>query len=173
VGELTIPTALQFALSQRLYYEALRPGGCSGRATTRMAQWIEDLGERRHFLVHWAVWDTQVNLPVVYLMDVEDSGKKPLPNDAYRWPQVQQALMAQSVGGLKLLTIATGLRQGFRGAAPQTPAADHPGADVFGEFHPAVGADFQGAGGREGARGARTGRWSGRSRIWSATARKR
>ncbi len=77
------------------------------------------MGERRHFLVHWAVWDTQVNLPVVYLMDVEDSGKKPLPNDAYRWPQVQQALMAQSVGGLKLVTIATGFDKDFEGLHPK------------------------------------------------------
>lgn len=119
VGDLTIPTALQFALSQRYYYEALVAGGIFWARNDPDAQWIEDLGERRHFLVHWAVWDTQVNLPVVYLMDVEDSGKKPLPNDAYRWPQVQQALMAQSVGGLKLVTIATGFDKDFEGLHPK------------------------------------------------------
>jgi hypothetical protein len=119
VGDLTIPTALQFALSQRYYYEALAAGGIFWARNDPDAQWIEDLGARRHFLVHWAVWDTQVNLPVVYLMDLEDSGKKPLPNDAYRWPQVQQALMAQSVGGLKLLTIATGFDKDFADLHPK------------------------------------------------------
>jgi len=119
VGEQTIPTALQFALSQRYYYEALLAGGIFWARNDPDAQWIEDLGERRHFLVHWAVWDTQVNLPVVYLMDVEDSGKKPLPTDAYRWPQVQQALMAQAVGGLKLVTIATGFDKDFEGLHPK------------------------------------------------------
>lgn len=119
VGDLTIPTALQFALSQRYYYEALLAGGIFWARNDPDAQWIEDLGERRHFLVHWAVWDTQVNLPVVYLMDLEDSGKKPLPNDAYRWPEVQQALMAQSVGGLKLLTIATGFDKDFSDLHPK------------------------------------------------------
>lgn len=119
VGEQTIPTALQFALSQRYYYEALVAGGIFWARNDPDAQWIEDLGERRHFLVHWAVWDTQVNLPVVYLMDVEDSGKKPLPTDAYRWPQVQQALMAQAVGGLKLVTIATGFDKDFEGLHPK------------------------------------------------------
>ena len=119
VGDLTIPTALQFALSQRYYYEALLAGGIFWARNDPDAQWIEDLGERRHFLVHWAVWDTQVNLPVVYLMDVEDSGKKPLPNDAYRWPQVQQALMAQAIGGLKLVTIATGFDKDFEGLHPK------------------------------------------------------
>jgi hypothetical protein len=119
VGDLTIPTALQFALSQRYYYEALLAGGIFWARNDPDAQWIQDLGERRHFLVHWAVWDTQVNLPVVYLMDVEDSGKKPLPNDAYRWPEVQQALMAQSVGGLKLVTIATGFDKDFEGLHPK------------------------------------------------------
>ncbi len=119
VGDLTIPTALQFALSQRYYYEALLAGGIFWARNDPDAQWIEDLGERRHFLLHWAVWDTQVNLPVVYLMDVEDSGKKPLPNDAYRWPQVQQALMAQAIGGLKLVTIATGFDKDFEGLHPK------------------------------------------------------
>ncbi|MBL9049668.1 MAG: hypothetical protein JNK19_06120 [Tabrizicola sp.] len=119
VGEQTIPTALQFALSQRYYYEALAAGGIFWARNDPDAQWIEDLGERRHFLVHWAVWDTQVNLPVVYLMDLEDSGKKPLPNDAYRWPEAQAALMAQSVGGLKLLTIATGFDKDFADLHPQ------------------------------------------------------
>ncbi|MBP9046898.1 MAG: hypothetical protein WAT35_17415 [Tabrizicola sp.] len=119
VGEQTIPTALQFALSQRYYYEALAAGGIFWARNDPDAQWIEDLGERRHFLVHWAVWDTQVNLPVVYLMDVEDSAKKPLPNDAYRWPEVQHALMAQSVGGLKLLTIAMGFDKDFPDLHPK------------------------------------------------------
>jgi hypothetical protein len=119
VGDLTIPTALQFALAQRYYYEALAAGGIFWARNDPDAQWIEDLGERRHFLVHWAVWDTQVNLPVVYLMDLEDSGRKPLPTDAYRWPQAQQALMAQSVGGLKLLTIATGFDKDFPDLHPK------------------------------------------------------
>ena len=123
VGDLTIPTALQFALSQRYYYEALAAGGMFWARNDPDAQWIEDVnnsgGARRHFLLHWAVWDTQVNLPVVYLMDVEDSGRKPLPNDAYRWPEVQHALMAQSVGGLKLLTIATGFDKDFPDLHPK------------------------------------------------------
>ena len=119
VGDQTIPTALQFALSQRYYYEALAAGGLFWARNDPDAQWIEDLGPRRHFLVHWAVWDTQVNLPVVYLLDIEDSGRKPLPNDAYRWPEVQHALMAQSVGGLKLLTIATGFDKDFADLHPK------------------------------------------------------
>lgn len=119
VGELTIPTALQFALSQRYYYEALVAGGIFWARNDPDALWIRDLGERRHFLVHWAVWDTQINLPVVYLMDMEDSGRRPLPNDAYRWPEVQAALMAQSVGGLKLLTIATGFDKDFPDLHPK------------------------------------------------------
>lgn len=113
VGDLTIPTALQFALSQRYYYEALQAGGIFWARNDPDAHWIEQRGDRRHYLIHWAVWDTQVNLPVVYLMDVEDSGRKALPSDDYRWPQVQAGLMAQAVGGLKLLTIASGIDKDF------------------------------------------------------------
>jgi hypothetical protein len=119
VGDLTIPTALQFALSQRYYYEALAAGGMFWARNDPDAQWIENVGERRHYLVHWAVWDTQTNLPVVYLMDMEDSGRKPLPTDEFRWPQVQAALMAQSVGGLKLLTVATGFDKDFSDLHPK------------------------------------------------------
>ncbi len=119
VGELKIPAGLQFSLSQRLYFEALQAGGLFWARNDPVAQWIEQAGERRHYLLHWAVWDSGVNLPVVYLMDVEDSGKKPLPNDDYRWPPVQQKVLAQSVGGLKLLTIATGFDTDFEDLHPK------------------------------------------------------
>ena len=117
--DLTVPLDLQFAMSQRLYYEALSQGGLFWTRNDPDAQWIEDKGDRRHYLVHWAVYDTQVNLPVVYLMDLEDSGKRPLPNDDNRWPQAQAHLMAQSVGGLKLLTIATGFDKDFPDLHPK------------------------------------------------------
>ena len=112
--DLTVPVQLQFALAQRLYYEALalavdQAGGIFWPKNDPDVQFIRELPGRRHFLLHWAVYDTQLNLPVVYLMDVEDSGKKPLPRDDRRWPMVQAHLMAQSAMGLKLLTIAQGL----------------------------------------------------------------
>ncbi len=119
VGELKLPVGLQFALSQRLYYEALKAGGLFWLRNDPDAQWLGQEGDRRKYLVHWAVWDSGVNLPVVYLMDVEDSGKKPLPNDDYRWPQLQQKVLAQSVGGLKLLTIAAGFDQDFEALHPK------------------------------------------------------
>ena len=117
--DLTVPLDLQFALSQRLYYEALSQGGLFWTRNDPDAQWIADKGDRRHYLVHWAVYDTQVNLPVVYLMDLEDSGKRPLPNDDNRWPQARAHLMAQSVDGLKLLTIATGFDKDFADLHPK------------------------------------------------------
>ena len=119
VRDLTVPIQLQFALSQRLYYEALSAGGLFWARNDPDAQWIEDKGDRRHFLVHWAVFDAQANLPVVYLMDVEDSGRKPLPGDDRRWPMVQSHLMAQSLLGLKLLTIAQGFDKDFAGLHPK------------------------------------------------------
>ncbi|MFE3836014.1 hypothetical protein [Pseudogemmobacter sonorensis] len=119
IGERKTPTALQFALSQRLYYQALQAGGLFWARNDPDAQWIAQVGQRRHFLLHWAVWDAQVNLPVVYLLDVEDSGRRPLPQDAYRWPPMQQKLLAQSLGGLKLVTIATGFDQDFENSHPK------------------------------------------------------
>lgn len=123
VRDLTVPIQLQFALSQRLYYEALATGGVFWPRNDPDCQWIEDVrrdgAERKHFLLHWAIYDTQANLPVVYLMDVEDSGKKSLPNDDRRWPMAQAHLMAQSALGLKLLTIAQGFDKDFAGLHPK------------------------------------------------------
>lgn len=122
--DLTVPVQLQFALAQRLYYEALalavdQAGGLFWPKNDPDVQFIRELQGRRHFLLHWAVYDTQVNLPVVYLMDVEDSGKKPLPQDDRRWPLAQAHLMAQSAMGLKLLTIAQGFDKDFSGLHPK------------------------------------------------------
>ena len=117
--DLTVPVQLQFALSQRLYFEAMVQGGLFWARNDPDAQWIADVGERRHFLVHWAVYDSQANLPVVYLMDLHDAGRKPLPTDDRRWPQAQAHLMAQSLGGLKLLTIAQGFDKDFADLHPK------------------------------------------------------
>ncbi len=119
VGDLTLPTSLQFALAQRYYYEALTAGGIFWARNDPDAQWLGQAGERRQYLIHWAIWDTQVNLPIVYLLNVEDDGKKPLPNDDQRWPQVQAGLMAQSTLGLKLVTMATGFDRDFDGVMPK------------------------------------------------------
>lgn len=119
VGDLAVPTQLQFALSQRLYYEALALGGLFLSRNDPDVQWIEDIADRRHYLVHWAVYDTQTNLPVVYLLNLHDSGRKPLPNDDRRWPQAQAHLMAQSLDGLKLLTIAKGFDTDFPDLHPK------------------------------------------------------
>lgn len=114
VGEQAIPTKLQYALSQRLYYEELIKGKLFWARNDPQAVWLGNKAEmRRHFQVHWAVYDSQVNLPTIYLMDVEDTGRTGLPKDERRWPEVQAHLMAQAVGGLKLLTIAKGFDEDF------------------------------------------------------------
>ncbi len=119
VGELTVPAKLQFTLSQRLYYEALQAGGLFWARNDPAVQWLADAGGRREWLVTWAVYDSQQNLPVVYLLQVEDSGGEALGTDADRWPTVQQHLMAQSLSGLKLLTIATGFDADFGDLHPK------------------------------------------------------
>ncbi|KAA9010486.1 hypothetical protein [Histidinibacterium aquaticum] len=119
VGELEIPTKLQFALSQRLYYEELRRGGLFWARNDPQAVWLGTEGARRRFLLHWAVYDSQVNLPQVYLMEVEETGRTGLPRDERRWPELQSHLMAQALGGLKLLTIARGVDEDFDDIHPK------------------------------------------------------
>ncbi len=120
VGELTIPTRLQFALSQRMYYEILQDAALFWAHNDPEAVWLGQVGgDRQAYMLHWAVYDSQINLPVVYLMEVEDTGRYALPRDGGRWAEVQRHLMAQSIGGLKLLTIAQGFDKDFDDLHPK------------------------------------------------------
>ncbi|SHI54744.1 hypothetical protein [Wenxinia saemankumensis] len=122
VGERQIPTRLQFTLSQRLYHEELAKGALFLARNDPEPAWLGadsvDGRERRRFLLRWAVYDGQVNLPAIYLMEVEDTGWHSLPRDQSRWPAVQAHLMAQSLDGLKLLTIARGFDEDFADLHP-------------------------------------------------------
>lgn len=122
LGEREVPTDLQYAMSQRLYFEALGAGQGS-LFWAQMHPMIEPLGEiggeRRRYLLHWAVYDSQLNVPVVYLLDLEDSGRRALPRDEGRWEQAKAHLMAQSVAGLKLITIAKGFDTDFDDLHPK------------------------------------------------------
>jgi hypothetical protein len=156
VGDLTIPTRLQFTLSQRLYYESLRQGGQFWARNDADLQWLGETLHRKSWLLHWAVYDTQTNLPVIYLMNLEDSGGTPLPRDGSRWSQVQAHLMAQSFDGLKLLTIANGFDADFNDLHPKRlrrihigPMYSHsftlqsgPISDVLASAHAEPGSDW-------------------------------
>ncbi|MHC0053495.1 hypothetical protein [Actibacterium sp. D379-3] len=129
MGEQTIPTRLQFALSQRLYYEALQGGALFWAQNDPEALFLSDLenGKRRRFLLHWAIYDSQINLPTIYLMELEDTGRRALPQDERRWPEVQTHLMAQSLGALKLVTIAKGFDTDFGDLHPKRLRRIHVG----------------------------------------------
>lgn len=113
--EQSAPTKLQYALSQRIYYEYLNDAQLFLSQNDPQAIWkgSQPNDDRRHYLVHWACYDSQTNVPAVYLMELEDTGHKALPRDERRWPRVQSHLMAQSVSTLKLLTIARGFDRDF------------------------------------------------------------
>ena len=128
VRDLKIPTHLQFALSRRHYNEALASGALFWPRNEPKSVWIEQTArERRRYLIHWAVYDGEVNLPVIYLMEVEDAGRIALPKDAARWPEVKSHLSAQALAGLKLLTIARGFDQDFDDLHPKRLRRFHVG----------------------------------------------
>lgn len=120
LGDLTIPTKLQFALSQRMYYEALEEGRLFWATNDPRAVWRGNLEDgRKRYTLHWGVYDTQQNVPTIYLLDLEDSGDTALPRDARRWPAVQAHLTAQASNALKLLTIAQGFDRDFDDLHPK------------------------------------------------------
>ncbi len=113
LADQAVPTKLQYALSQRLYYQELKKGGLFWVRNDPEAIWLGNDGDRKRYQLRWAVYDSDTNLPTLYLMEVQDSGKVGLPKDQARWPEVQAHLMAQSLDALKLLTIATGFDKDF------------------------------------------------------------
>ncbi|MBU2981253.1 hypothetical protein KO498_05450 [Lentibacter algarum] len=119
VGDREVPVKLQYALSQRLYYEELLKGDMFWARNDPRAIWEHGLEGRRTYTLHWAVYDSQINLPTVYILDVEDTGRTALPKDQRRWPEAQAHLMGQSMEGLKLLTIAKGFDEAFDDLHPK------------------------------------------------------
>lgn len=119
LSEFEVPSKLQYALSQRLYYEELARGGQFLVKNDPIIKWLHEANGRMTYFIRWAVYDSQINLPTVYMLEVEDSGKTGLPNDERRWPEVQAHLMAQSVAALKLLTIAKGFDEDFADLHPK------------------------------------------------------
>jgi hypothetical protein len=124
----TMPRDLQFAMSQRVYYEMLRerPLFLHQNAPAFLAIPASEEGHAR-FLVHWAVYDTDRNTPNLYLMVLEDSQYPPVDRDEIFREQVEKHLIAQSLSGLKLLTIATGFDKDFQRLHPKELKRIHVG----------------------------------------------
>jgi len=127
--EQSAPTKLQYALAQRLYFETLadKPLFLSQNLPKGIWTGTSRTSTRRSYLLHWATYDSQTNLPAIYLMDLEDTGRTAMPKDERRWPRVKAHLMAQSVSSLNLLTIARGFDQDFDDLHPKTLRRFHLG----------------------------------------------
>ncbi len=127
--ERTPPTTLQYALAQRIYYETLVNENLFLSQNHPQIVWVgKDLERRkRRYIIHWASYDSKTNIPVVYLMVVDDTASRALPNDERRWPRAQDALMAQALSELKLLTIAKGFDEDFDGLHPKSLRRFHLG----------------------------------------------
>ncbi len=149
------PTKLQYALSQRIYYELLKDGNLFLSQNDPQCIWLRGKqgDERWTYLVYWAKYDSQTNVPNIYLMEVEDSGRKALPKDEKRWPRVQSHLMAQAVSSLKLLTIARGFDRDFDDLHPKSLKRFHVGpmySHAFTEQHGPLRDVLADASGQEG-----------------------
>lgn len=120
LAERTMPRQLQYAMSQRVYYEMLAAGPLFFARNHPEILWLAGRGrERRRWLVHWSVYDSATSLPAIWLLVVEDSGPRPLAEDETRWPRAQDHLLAQSLSGLRLLTVARGFDEDFDDLHPK------------------------------------------------------
>lgn len=119
LSEARGPVAQQYALSQRKYYQALVAGGLFWPQMHPELHLIGTGNGRRQYRLNWAIYDTQLNVPVIYLMEIEDSARTPLDRDAGRWAAMQAHVLAQGSAGLKLVTIAKGIDTDFAELHPK------------------------------------------------------
>ena len=119
------PRDLQFEMSRRLYFEALserplflhRNGPHFARAGTVKRP---DGSPARAVAVTWSVFDSARNLPMVYMMVAEDSGRTSLIEDRAALDALGQHLISQSMSTLKMVTIASGLDKDFETLHPKS-----------------------------------------------------
>ncbi|PTV96414.1 hypothetical protein C8J27_102208 [Rhodobacter aestuarii] len=119
IARREVPTDLQYALSQRLYLEALGEGGLFWPQMPPAFDHLGVVDGRARLRLHWAVYDSTLNLPVIYILDLEDTGRLPLSQDAGRRARLEAHLLAQSITDLKLLTIARGIDADFDDLHPK------------------------------------------------------
>ena len=115
------PVSLQNMMAKRQYAERLSKPPLFLLKTTPVARQVETTdreGRRLGWQVDWSVYDTTMNVPVIYLLDVEDTGRYPMPNDASVWPVLCHHLVSQSINSLTLKTIAEGVDQDFKRLHP-------------------------------------------------------
>ena len=120
LNEHSTPSKLQFAMSQRLYYQLLEGRNLFWAQNDPQIIWLGTADDqRRSYAIHWASYDSQLNIPTIYILMLDDTGKTALPRDERRWPQVQSHLMAQAVAALKMVTIAQGFDRDFDDLHPK------------------------------------------------------
>ncbi len=71
------PAALQSTLAERLYLEDVKDGGTFGPFTLAETAKVSVNPKtmRPYYLVHWASFDGTANLPLIYMVTVEDSSE--------------------------------------------------------------------------------------------------
>lgn len=124
-----LPRDLQFAMAQRYYFEALKAGPLFLARNTPALQYLSTRpphGHRR-YIVDWAVYDTQRNLPDIYVMVLDESADKPLHEDDAYATKLGEAMLNQSLSSLKLVTIATGIDKDFPTVHPKSLKRIHVG----------------------------------------------
>ncbi len=115
------PVNLQYAMAQRTYYEILAEEKMFWAQNHPCLTWAMSRDyQRNSFVVDWAIYDSQTNLPVIYTMEIEVSGSEPFMKDQEDWPRLQSYLLAQSMSSLKLLTIGQGIDKDFENVHPMS-----------------------------------------------------
>jgi len=113
----TAPNDIQFSLSQQKYYKSLENDFFH---TFNMGN-IELLEENHNldkYIIDWATYDGVTNIPYVYLLEIEDSGR--MLRDKTKLEELVKVLKAESISTLKPISIATSIDELFDSLHPKS-----------------------------------------------------
>lgn len=113
------PVQLQNVMARREYLRIITEKTPMGTRSVPMARLVGKTDkDRLLWRVDWSVYDSDLNLPVIYMMDVEDTGRLAMTEDPAVWSVLSRHLMAQSTMKLDMNTIARGVDTDFKRLHP-------------------------------------------------------
>lgn len=110
---------IQFDLQASLYFRMLKDNDLFlPDHEPTFVEVNDSKGGNSRFIAHWASFDSSQNIPAIYIMLFEYSGKKKfVDSDIYE--QFKGALIENTMSSLKLLTICNGLDSRFQNIHPK------------------------------------------------------
>lgn len=119
---------LQYDLGMRMYYQLLQDNDLFMRSNDpEFIVASESHNGNSRYVAHWSIYDVKKNIPNIYVMVFEYSGKGGIEEDPEFFEQLMKSLIDNSSSELKLLTIGMNVDKEFPLLHPKSIKRVHVG----------------------------------------------